>query len=63
MAPVLLAENGAASAAAARCVVHQRLDASEDRSLLAGGFAALDDRERRVPTSATSTAGSARPGS
>ena len=40
MAPALLADDGGA--------VDGQLDTSEDRVLLAGGFAALDDRERRV---------------
>ena len=40
MAPAPLADDGAA--------VDGKLDTSEDRMLLAGGFAALDDRERRV---------------
>ncbi len=40
MAPAPLADDGAA--------VDEQLDTSEDRMLLAGGFAALDDRERRV---------------
>ncbi len=47
IAPVPLAENGAASPAEPGAV-DERLDASEDRMLLAGGFAALDERERRV---------------
>ncbi len=47
IAPVPLAEHdGAGSAEPA--AVDERLDASEDRVLLAGGFAALDERERRV---------------
>ncbi len=47
VAPERLAENGAASAAEPGAV-DERLHASEDRVLLAGGFAALDERERRV---------------
>lgn len=39
-APAPLADDGGA--------VDEHLDTSEDRVLLAGGFAALDDRERRV---------------
>ena len=47
IAPQQLAD-GAGTGAGEPAAVDERLDASEDRVLLAGGFAALDERERRV---------------